>query len=58
MDWSHGLRSADGVPKRSVVNLDNLQLVSRLRLVRRVGNAAPATMQRICATVAAAIDCP
>lgn len=52
------LSVADGVKQRSVVNLDNLQLLPRSRLVRRVGAAAPATMERICAAAAEAIGCP
>lgn len=52
------LTEADGVRRRSVVNLDNLQLVPRTRLVRRVGRASPATLQAICAAAAAAIGCP
>ena len=51
------LGAADGVRRRSVVNLDNLQLVPRTRLVRRVGRAAPATMQRICTAATEAIGC-
>lgn len=51
------LGEADRVPKASVVNLDNIQLLSRTRLVRRLGKASPATMRRICTSVAIAIDC-
>jgi mRNA interferase MazF len=51
------LAQADGVRTTSVVNLDNLQLLHRSRLVRRVGRATGHTMNRICAAVAAAIDC-
>jgi len=51
------LGAADGVRKRSVVNLDNLQLLPRTQLVRRVGKAAPATMQKICTAAAEAIGC-
>jgi mRNA interferase MazF len=47
----------DGVRRRSVVNLDNLQLLPRTRLVRRVGGASPATMERVCAAAAEAIGC-
>lgn len=47
----------DGVSRSSVVNLDNLQLLPRDRLVRRVGRAAPETMRLICEAVAEAIDC-
>lgn len=52
------LTEADGVLRRCVVNLDNLQLVPRARLVRRVGVAAPHTLRAICAATAEAIGCP
>lgn len=52
------LGEADGVRQASVVNLDNVQLLSRTRLVRRVGRAAPATMLRVCTSVAVAVGCP
>jgi mRNA interferase MazF len=52
------LTEADGIRKRSVVNLDNLQLVPRASLVRRVGRATPATLKAICAAAAEAIGCP
>jgi len=51
------LSEADGLRTRSVVNLDNLQLLPRNKLVRRVGRAGPLTMQRICAAAAEAIGC-
>jgi mRNA interferase MazF len=47
----------DGVRVSSVVNLDNLQLLDRRRLVRRVGRLRPDTMLRICEAGAAAIGC-
>lgn len=53
-----GLSEADGVRRPCVVNLDNLQLVSRARLVRRVGRAAPQTLRAICTAAAEAIGCP
>ncbi len=52
------LTEADGVGKPAVVNLDNLQLVPRARLVRRVGKATPTTLRAICAATAEAIGCP
>jgi mRNA interferase MazF len=51
------LGQADGVRTTSVVNLDNLQLLPRSRLVRRVGRTTPDTMNRICVAVGVAIDC-
>ena len=47
----------DGVRVRSVANLDNVQLVARSRLVRRVGRVKPTTMQAICDALATAVDC-
>ena len=52
------LSEVDGVRTRSVVNLDNLQLVPRARLARRVGRATPATLRAICAAAAEAMGCP
>ena len=49
--------SEDGVVVASVANLDNLQLISRSRLVRRVGRARPSTMRAICAAAAIAVGC-
>lgn len=51
------LGEADGVRRSCVVNLDNLQLVPRTKLVRRVGRAAPGTLSAICAAAAEAIGC-
>jgi mRNA interferase MazF len=47
----------DGVRLESVANLDNVQLVSRSRLVRRVGVARSSTMIAICAALSTAVDC-
>lgn len=47
----------DGVRVDSVANLDNLQLLARSRLVRRVGRARTVTMTAICAALAVAVDC-
>ena len=52
------LSEAEGVRKPCVVNLDHLQLVSRVKLVRRVGRASPGTLRAICAATAEAIGCP
>lgn len=51
------LSEADGVPRPCVVNLDNLQLVPRASLLRRVGQASPTTMQALCAATTEAIGC-
>jgi mRNA interferase MazF len=47
----------DGVRVRSVANLDNVQLVARSRLIRRVGRVKPTTMRAMCEALAIAIDC-
>jgi mRNA interferase MazF len=47
----------DGARISSVVNLDNLQLLDRHRLVRRVGRLRPETLRRICEAAAVAIGC-
>ena len=47
----------DGARVSSVVNLDNLQLLDRRRLVRRVGRVRSDTLRRICAAAAVAIGC-
>ena len=47
----------DGIRIESVVNLDNLQLVERSRLRRRVARVRPDTMTAICAAAAVAIGC-
>ena len=52
------LSETDGIGKPSVVNLDNLQLVPRERLVRRVGKVTPTTLRAICAAAAEAMGCP
>lgn len=51
------LGTADGVRIESVANLDNVQLVARARLVRRVGRARPAIMKAICAALSTAAGC-
>lgn len=47
----------DGLRVDSVANLDNLQLVGRTRLLRRVGRARPKTMQAICRALSTAAGC-
>lgn len=47
----------DGARVPSVVNLDNVQLLDRHRLVRRVGHVRPDTLRRICEAVAVAVGC-
>lgn len=47
----------DGLRVDSVANLDNVQLVARTRLVRRVGRVRPRTMQAICGALSTAAGC-
>ena len=47
----------DGVRIESVANLDNVQLVARVRLVRRVGRARPPTVKAICSALCIAAGC-
>ncbi len=47
----------DGIKIESVANLDNLQLVARARLVRRVGRARRETMDAICVALSVAVGC-
>jgi mRNA interferase MazF len=47
----------DGLRVDSVANLDNLQLVARSRLVRRVGRARASSMHSICRALAIAVGC-
>jgi mRNA interferase MazF len=49
--------SNDGVRMDSGVNLDNLQLLERRRLLYRVGRVRDATLVRICAAIAIAVGC-
>jgi len=51
------LGSADGIHIESVANLDNVQLVARARLVRRVGRASPTVMNAICTALSTAVSC-
>jgi len=47
----------DGIDFDSAANLDNLQVIHRTRLVRRLGHARPSTMQAICRALAIATGC-
>jgi mRNA interferase MazF len=47
----------DDIHAASVANLDNLQLVARSRLVRRVGRVRATTMTALCEALAAATAC-
>ena len=47
----------DGVRVASVANLDNLQLIERRALVRRVGTARSTTLHAICDAASIALGC-
>jgi len=47
----------DGLHTESVATLDNVQLVARSRLVRRVGRTNPSTMSAICKALSVATGC-
>ncbi|MHB8507955.1 MAG: type II toxin-antitoxin system PemK/MazF family toxin [Candidatus Dormibacteria bacterium] len=47
----------DGIARESVASLDNVQLVARSRLRRRVGRARQGTMVYLCAALAIATGC-
>ncbi len=49
--------ASDGIRRPSVANLDNLGLLARERLVRRVGQASSSTMSALCAALSIAVDC-
>ena len=46
-----------GIRLESVVNLDNVQLVARSRLVKRVGQVSPSTMTDIRRALSIALEC-
>jgi mRNA interferase MazF len=46
-----------GLSQKSVANFDNTFLLSRRRLVRRLGRAKGATMKAACLALATAIGC-
>lgn len=48
---------SDGIRRPSVANLDNLQLVARTELRRRVGSVSAATLELFCDAAARAIGC-
>lgn len=51
------LGQEDGIRRESVVNLDNVQLLPRSRLRRRIGRVRPEVMSRICEAVSIAVGC-
>ena len=51
------LGANDGLRVRSVASLDNVQLVSRHRLMRRVGRVTAPSMTEVCRALALATGC-
>jgi mRNA interferase MazF len=51
------LTPEDGLRAQSVANLDNVQLVARAHLVRRVGRVRPVTLGAICEALSIAAGC-
>jgi mRNA interferase MazF len=51
------LGSEAGLVHKSVANFDNVFLLARTRLVRRLGRASAASMDEACRALAAAVDC-
>lgn len=51
------LSAEAGLVQDSVANFDNTLLVARERLVRRLGRAAPASMEQACQALAVATGC-
>ena len=51
------LGSEAGLVRPSVANFDNIFLLARRRLVRRLGRASPATMGAVCDATSTAVGC-
>ncbi len=51
------LTAADGLLHASVANFDNLQLVSRVRLIRRIGALSDAKLAEACRALRFAVAC-
>lgn len=49
--------AAEGLKHDSAVNLDHVQTVEQSRLIRRIGQAKPATMRQVCRALAIAAGC-
>lgn len=48
----------DGVDRACVASLDNLTLLDKQRLVRRLGQLGPERMAELCRALAVAVACP
>ncbi|MGH2757970.1 MAG: type II toxin-antitoxin system PemK/MazF family toxin [Actinomycetota bacterium] len=51
------LDTADGVPRRSVVSLDNIYTISKRRLTKRLTRLSEAHLVEVCAALRFAVDC-
>lgn len=51
------LDETDGMPRPSVVSLDNVETVSKALLVERVTRLSPARMRQVCDALAVAVQC-
>lgn len=47
----------EGLNRPSAVNLDHVQTVEQVRLVRRLGQLAPSKMNAVCRALAIAVGC-
>ncbi len=47
----------DGVPRRSVISLDNVTTISKAHLQGRMATLGPERMTEVCAALSYAIDC-
>jgi len=51
------MEATDGLDRDCVASLDNLTLVMRTRLIRKIGQATPARMDAFCRALAVALAC-
>lgn len=49
--------AAEGLKHDSAINLDHVQTVEQSRLIRRIGQASPATLRQVCRALAIAVGC-
>lgn len=48
----------DGVDRACVASLDNLTLLDKQRMIRRLGQLGPERMAELCAALSVAVACP
>lgn len=51
------VEDADGVPQRSAISLDNVQVLDKRRLVRRVTQLSESHMSEVCQALRFALAC-